>query len=80
MRRHPLLLDSLAEFCDQHELHPKTKETHLGDANRILESLIDGLSEEEILALMAKRGFAIERSSYPSIIRILKELINQRSR
>ncbi len=80
MRRHPLILDSLAEFCDQRELHPATKATHLSDANRILESLIAGLSEEEILELMAKRVFAIERSSYPSIIRILKELINQRPR
>ena len=80
MRRHPLILDSLAAFCDQHELQPKTKETHLSDANRILESLIAGLSEEEILELMAKRGFAIERSSYPSIIRILKNLIDQRPR
>jgi hypothetical protein len=80
MRNYPPLLDSLAKFCDQHELHPKTKETHLGDANRILESLIAGLSEAEILELMAKHGFAIERSSYPSIIRTLKELINQRPR
>lgn len=80
MRRHPLLLDSLVTFCDQHELHPATKETHLGDANRILESLLAGLSEEEILELMEKRGFAVENSSYPRIIRILKDLINQRQR
>jgi len=80
MRNYPPLLDSLAKFCDQHELRPATKATHLGDANRILESLIEGLTEEEILALMAKRGFAIEHSSYPSIIRTLKELIDQRPR
>lgn len=52
----------------------------MGDANRILESLLAGLSEEEILELMEKRGFAVENSSYPRIIRILKDLINQRQR
>lgn len=80
MKNYPPLLDSLAKFCDQGKLRPATKATHLGDANRILESLVAGLSEEEILELMAKRGFAVENSSYPNIIRILKDLINQRLR
>lgn len=80
MKKYPPILQALSEFCDRYKLTQATKDTHLGDANRILESVIAGLSEEEILELMAQRGFEVEKSSYPSVIRILKELINQRPR
>jgi hypothetical protein len=79
-KRYSPILQALSEFCDREGLTPATKTTHVGDANRILESIIAGLSEEEILDLMARRGFAIEKSSYPSVIRILKGLIEERPR
>lgn len=80
MNRYPMILQALSDFCDEHQLMEKTKQTHLGDANRILESIIAGLSEEEILELMHQRGFEVKNSSYPSIIRILKNLIEKRPR
>lgn len=80
MKRYPLLLQALSEFCDENQLTQKTKETHVSDANRILESVIAGLSEEEVLNLMEQRGFEVEKSSYPSVIRILKGLVDQRPR
>ena len=73
-------MQALSDFCDQHQLTQTTKETHVSDANRILESVIAGLSEEEILELMKQKGFEVESSSYPSIIRIMKSLINERPR
>jgi len=80
MKRYPPILQALAEFCDENQLTPATKETHVGDANRIVESLIAGLSEEQVLNLMAQRGFEVQNSAYPSVIRILKSLIAERSR
>lgn len=80
MRRYSPILQALSDFCDEYQLTEKTKETHVSDANRILESVVAGLSEEEILELMKRRGFETESSSYPSIIRILKGLIDQRPR
>ncbi|NDJ16365.1 hypothetical protein [Myxacorys almedinensis] len=80
MKRYPLILQALSDFCDEYQLTQATRETYASDANRILESVVSGLTEEEILALMSQRGFEVEKSSYPSLIRILKELIQQRPR
>jgi len=80
MKRYPLILQALSDFCDHHQLTQATKETHVSDANRILESVIAGLSTEEIIELMKQKGFEVESSSYPSIIRIMKGLINERPR
>ena len=80
MNRYPLLLKALKDWCDENNLTEVTKQTYIGDANRIFEALIPEFSEEEIRELMRKRGFTVKDSAYLSVIEILKTLVSQRPR
>ncbi|MBI4721891.1 MAG: hypothetical protein HY769_02655 [Candidatus Stahlbacteria bacterium] len=78
-KRYALLCKEYKKLVEAKNIEPVSKKTYLDDINKIFESLLAGLTEEGIEALVKGRGFK-RTEEYRHIIRDLKDIIKERER